>query len=303
MQWHSGNFWTPSEPTVRFGFLCKLTDGEAQRKMCLGVTELGDDVHLGGNDKHKPVIKSKINVENNGLATHCRGDKYSCTFPQMHACLPVCDSHVKPEHDDDIYQSSVRATNVWFVIYVQAEAAAVCVHRLQLCHNASIISICFDRKGHQVGLTERLLKGAGGRCLFNSRFQSHFICMPLSHAPYFRACGCSCQQDVLGEQCLSQRRCLLEAWRQDEKSNHLFDRNLGTNFDMLDPLTAKRQVVPLADGGRWLFSWPLKFESNLLMCLFFDSINLITIRILCSCETDINMFHLCSGKTNELLVQ
>lgn len=127
MQWHSGNFWTPSEPTVRFGFLCKLTDGEAQRKMCLGVTELGDNVHLGGNDKHKPVIKSKINVENNGLATHCRGDKYSCTFPQMHACLPVCDSHVKHEHDDDIYQSSIRATNVWFVIYVQAEAAAVCM--------------------------------------------------------------------------------------------------------------------------------------------------------------------------------
>lgn len=225
-------------------------------------------------------------------------------------CLPVCDSHVKPEHDDDIYQSSVRATNVWFVIYVQGggSGGGVCVcvyvHGLQLCHNASIISICFDRKGHQVGLTERLLKGAGGRCLFNSRFQSHFICMPLFNAPYFRACGCSCQQDVLGEQCLSQRRCLLEAWRQDGKKWSSVWQKSGLKLWHVGPLNSRETGGP---AGWWrkmaLFSWPLKSESNLLMCLLFNSINLITIRILCSCETNINMFHICSGKTNELLAQ
>lgn len=46
------------------------------------------------------------------------------------SCLPVCDDHVKPEHDDDIYQSTVKATNVCFVIYAQVEAAQVCAQAL-----------------------------------------------------------------------------------------------------------------------------------------------------------------------------
>lgn len=91
MQWHSGNFWTPSEPSSRLGFLCKLTDREAQRKMCLGVTKLGGDVHLGGNDKQQPVIKSKINVENNGLAMLRRG----CRLINMHAHFPTMSACVR----------------------------------------------------------------------------------------------------------------------------------------------------------------------------------------------------------------
>lgn len=94
MQWHSGNFWTPSEPFARFGLLCKLTDGEAQRKMCLGVTKLGDDVHLGGYDKQQPVIKSKITVENKGLAMHYRG----CSLINIHARFATMSACVWRSH-------------------------------------------------------------------------------------------------------------------------------------------------------------------------------------------------------------
>lgn len=58
---------------------------------------------------------------------HCQG----CSLINIHARFPtmsVCDNHVKPKHDDDIYQSTVRATNVWSVIYVHTEAPQVCAH-------------------------------------------------------------------------------------------------------------------------------------------------------------------------------